>query len=618
MNILFFLGALVLALLRPSVSFAVSCPLNTDHAYKIPGSSAVYYVDSSCKKRPFRNAFIYKTYFSSWSEVGITTLARLNSVPNHELGFMPLGPLYDPKYGALVKTVIDPKVYFLLNGKKYWVTSEPVFYALRYQWNWIEDIDPRLLDKYITGGEITDITKHLDGTIIKYANSPDVYILENGQKRKIASEIEFNSLGYRWDRIVVIADTEVYSNVGASVPPVSVAPVTPERTRLTKNDFSYVGAFRLPKETNGGSRFGFGGGALALNPHGDASGAADGYLGSLYIVGHEHHQQVAEVNIPIPKDQRSSSVASLNTAQFLHGFVDITEGKGKTFDAGNGWRLDGLAYLDAQGAQTSGKVYWTARTYYNVDTSNDLSHGYSDANLSALNAQGMWRLGDFTGMMTGGYIFSVPTYFADSYLGGKRLISGLFTQQGVSATSQGPAMFAYAPWLESGLSNGKKLSTQALLYYPYKPIFRGAYNDPVSNFPDHQVPDHWEAAAFVNTPSKHAVVVVGRRAMGETFYGDGRATDCDPYKGYHGEPYEPRIVFYDPADLALAAQGKKDPTTIVPYFEWNPSEFVSATCEGELTGAVYDEQNKLLYVLHTNADRVGGEPTPLVYVFRVN
>ncbi len=77
-------------------------------------------------------------------------------------------------------------------------------------------------------------------------------------------------------------------------------------------------------------------------------------------------------------------------------------------------------------------------------------------------------------------------------------------------------------------------------------------------------------------------------------------------------------MFYDPVDLALSAQGTKDPTTIVPYFEWNPSEFVSATCEGELTGAVYDEQNKLLYVLHTNADRVGGEPTPLVYVFRVN
>lgn len=627
---LFLFIFLFFALLQPKISFAVDCPLQIDHAYKAPNSSAVYYVDVQCKKRPFRNAFIYKTYFSSWSDVGITSSTVLSGVSNHELGFMPLGPLYDPKYGALVKTVTDPKVYLLLNGKKYWVTSEPVFYALRYQWNWIEDIDPRLLNKYVVGGEITNINKHLDGTLIKYANSPDVYILENGQKRKIASEIEFNSLGYRWDRIVVIGYSEVYTTkqstlVTPSVPsnPTTIPIVPPvsvntERTKLTQNDFTYVGAFRLPKETNGSSRFGYGGGALAFNPQGDPNGTNDGYPGSLYIVGHEHHQQVAEVKIPVPKDQRGKSLHDLATANFLHGFVDITEGKGATFDAGHGWRLDGLAYLNAQGSQTTGKIYWTARTYYNVDTSDDLSHGMSDANLSAVNAQGMWRLGEFTGMMTGGYIFPVPSYFADSYLGGKRLISGLFTQQGVSATSQGPAMFAYAPWLESGLTNGKKLSTQSLLYYPYKPIFRGPYNDPISNFPDHQVPDHWEAAAWVNTLTKHAVVVVGRRAMGETFYGDGRATDCDSYKGYHGEPFEPRIVFYDPADLALSAQGKKDPTTIVPYLEWNPSEFVTETCEGELTGSVYDEQNKLLYVLHTNADRVDGEPTPLIYVFRVN
>jgi hypothetical protein len=650
MNIFIF-SMLIFALLQPKTASAIDCPLNIDHAYKTPNSPAVYYIDTQCKKRPFRNSFIFHTYFSSWSEVGITTPSRLAQVPNHELGFMPLGPKYDPKYGALVKVVTDPKVYFLLNGKKYWVTSQEVFSDLHYQWSWIEDIDPRLLDKYGYGGEITDTSKHLDGTIIKYMNDPRVYVLVNGYKKYIESEIEFLNFGYRFDRIVVISDSEVYPNFGVNtpqfiapilltpistptptpvptpvpvVPPPTIPPTTPpvtqntQRTTLSKNDFSYLGAFRLPKETNGGSRFWYGGGAMALNPHGDPNGANDGFPGSLYIVGHEKDQQVAEVNIPIPKDQRGRTLSNLATSNFLHGFVDITQGKGRTFDAGNGWRLDGLAYLNAQGSQTSGKIYWTARTYYNVDTSNDLSHGMSDANLSSLNAQGLWRLGDFTGMMTGGYIFPVPTYFADSYLGGKRLISGLFTQQGVSATSQGPAMFAYAPWQSNILVNGTKLGTQALLYYPYKPIFRGPYNDPVSNFPDHQVPDHWEAAAFLSTSQKHAVVVVGRRAMGETFYGDGRATDCDPYKGYHGEPYEPRIVFYNPDDLAEAAQGKKDPTTIVPYFEWNPSEFINATCEGELTGSVYDEQNRLLYVLHTNADRIDGEPTPLVYVFRVN
>jgi hypothetical protein len=424
--------------------------------------------------------------------------------------------------------------------------------------------------------------------------------------------------------IPVALDTQKHpSPVLTPEPTVTSTPVpipTPTRGRLTQNDITYVGAFRLPKETNGASRFGYGGGALALNPQGDPNGPNDGYPGSLYIVGHENDQMVAEVNIPVPKDQRNKALSTLNTAAFLQAFGDVTGGFGRTFDAGNGYRVDGLAYLDAQGAQRSPKIYWTARTYYNVDTSDDLSHGMSETNIANPQAKGMWRLGDYTGMITGGYIFPVPKYFADAYLGRKRLISGLFTQQGVSATSQGPALFAYAPWLDDqsnrGLPNGTKLSATELLYYPYTTIFnRGG--DPIGNFPDHQVPDHWEAATWVNTLSKHAVIVVGRRSMADTYYGDARPDDCDIYKGYHGEPYEPRILFYDPAELALAADGKKDPTTIVPYLEWDPSQFFTPTCSWDLTGAAYDEAHKNLYIMHSFADSEGGEPTPLLYVFNV-
>jgi hypothetical protein len=189
-----------------------SCALTRDRAYKSPASSAVYYVDFDCKKRAFKNANIFFTYFDSWSNVKITTQTLLNRVPNHELGFMPLGPRYDPKYGALVKIVTDPKVYFLLNGKKYWIRSEVVFNALNYHWNWVEDIDSRLLDKYPSGGEIIDITHHLDGTIVKYAGNPEIYVIENNKKRHIPNEANFNERGYRWDRIVEIDDTEVYED----------------------------------------------------------------------------------------------------------------------------------------------------------------------------------------------------------------------------------------------------------------------------------------------------------------------------------------------------------------------------------------------------------------------
>ena len=396
-----------------------------------------------------------------------------------------------------------------------------------------------------------------------------------------------------------------------------------ERRILTEDDLTYLGAFRLPSEGGGDSRFGFGGSAMALNPGGDEGGANDGFPGSLYISGHEHHQLVAEVNIPVPKDQRDVGVAGLNVAGFLQPFADITGGMAASTDEGNGYRVDGLAYLEAQGDQTAGQIYWTARTYYNVDTSSDLSHGVSDLDLSDPNARGLWRLGDFHSSMTSGYIFPVPAYFADVYLGGKRLIAGLFTQQGVSATSQGPAFFAYAPWQDAldgvAPAAGAVLDAIGLVYYPYAlPPYEGSQEpEPISNFPDYQVPDRWDAAAWLSTSDAHAVVVVGRRSMGETYYGDARPDDCDIYKGYHGDPYEPRMAFYDPADLASVVEGDVDPWDVLPYLEWDPSEYIVKTCDGELTGAVYDEENRLFYVLHVGADTVGGESQPLVYVWRV-
>lgn len=198
--------------LSKSVS-AATCPVETEKAYKMQQSSAVYYVDGECKKRPFKNRHIFSTYFDSTKDILAVSADVLALVPAHELGFMPLGPKYNPKYGAVVKTVTDSKVYFLLNEKKYWITSESIFLALQYKWSWVEDIDQRLLDKYGVGGEIMDVSRHLDGTIIKYAGSPDVFVIQNGKKKHIVSEQEFNNLGYRWDRIVELQSSEVYGNV---------------------------------------------------------------------------------------------------------------------------------------------------------------------------------------------------------------------------------------------------------------------------------------------------------------------------------------------------------------------------------------------------------------------
>lgn len=388
---------------------------------------------------------------------------------------------------------------------------------------------------------------------------------------------------------------------------------------LNKSNFEYLGAFRLPRTTNNGSSFSYGGMAMAYRFDGDTGGENNKYPGSLFISGSTPNQMVAEVSIPEPLDPRNVGVSGLNTAGFLQNFTDVTAGRARELDTGTGFRIEGLAYLPKQGAQTESKLYWTARPYYNVspDTQNPLSHGVSNADFGHLNSTGMWRLGSFHSSMTAGYIFTVPNYFASAYLGGRLLISGLFTSQGIQATSAGPAMFAYAPWQDDPTDgvppNGTILNTLPLVYYPCHTNGSGCD----SNFVNYKDPDLYQSAEWVNTETAHAVVVAGRRS-GTNRYGPGRSGDCNYDSGYHGEPYTPTLILYNPENLASVASGSTDPTNLQPYSEWNPREYFVETCEWELSGLGYDRENRFLYILHRQADTVGGEPQPLIYVFRVN
>ena len=192
-----------------------SCSLNTKTAVKSANNSSVYYITDKCTKRSFRNSDKFFSYFDSWEEVDIVGENTLRQIPKDELGFMPWGPKKEFKQGTLVKTVEDPKVYLLQKNQKCWLKSEKVFNALNYKFNWISDVHPSFLDKYPTCSSSIDYTDHHPpGTLIKYPDSSDVYILkkQNDQltKKLIESEEEFEQLDYRWDRILTIDKEETY------------------------------------------------------------------------------------------------------------------------------------------------------------------------------------------------------------------------------------------------------------------------------------------------------------------------------------------------------------------------------------------------------------------------
>ncbi|MFB6182220.1 MAG: peptidoglycan-binding protein, partial [Candidatus Magasanikbacteria bacterium] len=189
--------------------------LKSDRAYTYPGTSAVYYITQQGTKRPFKNPDVFFTYFDSWSDVQTVSQNALMSVPDDELGFMPWGPKKDFRSGSMIKTVTDPKVYLIIDNKRYWIENGQIFKELGYKWNMITDVDPRVMDKFELGESIDYTNHHPPYSLVKYPDSNKVYRLEPNEKgelvkRHIKDQESFNALGYRLDRIITIDESEQY------------------------------------------------------------------------------------------------------------------------------------------------------------------------------------------------------------------------------------------------------------------------------------------------------------------------------------------------------------------------------------------------------------------------
>ncbi len=383
-------------------------------------------------------------------------------------------------------------------------------------------------------------------------------------------------------------------------------------------DLVYEGAFRLPLGPSDQQSWSYTPGGMTYSPNGDPAGGNDGYPGSLIGPGHEWYDFVGEASIPVPV--KSTNPAQLPVAIQLHSFVDITEGL--LAAEGNVDRMGGVAFLPRQGAQTSDKLYWTAYEYYNTDSSNYLSHGWSELDLSNPQAQGMWRLGsasdpDYHSMRTSEYLFDISTTWADQYVGGRYLVSGRHREAGCCGGAQGPALYAFGPWLDGNPpAPGAELSAIALLFYPQ---VVACIPDPSQCYwPEYRACDAWQGAAWLEAGGNQSVLVTGVKALGSNRYGQGDPGDCSyGSQGYHCDPYVGRFLFYDPNQLAEVAAGTRDPWSVFPFATYDPINDIGAymlpSCYGgDFRGAAFDRTRGLLYVQQVEGQEV------LVHVWRLS
>lgn len=198
---------------------AAVCPLAWGAPYKVPGDKGIYQITQNCTKQIFDSELKYFSYHNNWGELISGAAANLAKVPWDKVKVIPWGPKYEPKYGALVKTVDNPKVYFIGGNQRRWIENEAVFNALHLPWNWIENVTPEALARFPEIKTIATSQTHPNFTVFKYANSPKVYRLEPDHfdyskqvKRPIKDESEFKALGLRWDRILTFDGAEQYAD----------------------------------------------------------------------------------------------------------------------------------------------------------------------------------------------------------------------------------------------------------------------------------------------------------------------------------------------------------------------------------------------------------------------
>lgn len=415
----------------------------------------------------------------------------------------------------------------------------------------------------------------------------------------------------------------------------------------------YVGAFRVPIDRAPGAgltdwqaeraSFEFGGGALAFRPSSDPAGN-----GSLFIVGNDQANLVAEIDIPTPVD--ATSLADLPTANILQNFVEATEGGADTVNPGspNPKRIGGML-------PAADRLYISVYDTYDANGSQLVSHFVSGLNLSTVgDTSGPYQLENtgcdplvdeslpWTDLRTvcrgagffDGYFGLVPPAWQAS-LGGP-VLNGNCCLGIISRTSYGPALYAIDP-AQLGVAN--PLPATPLLYYPSKHPLLDPGVSPCTDFSTcDPVVDGWsntsqvfngtsEVRGVVFVPGRERVLFFGRHGLGAFCYGPGTDdpdlagtpapggldTYCldpeDANKGVHAWPYKYYVWDYSAADLAAVKAGALQPWDLRPMVWRLDLPFVADNTH--LGGATYDPATGRIYVSQYQGDGT----LPVIHVF---
>jgi hypothetical protein len=363
--------------------------------------------------------------------------------------------------------------------------------------------------------------------------------------------------------------------------------------------FEYMGAIALP------DAFNWGGEAIAWTNDGSQAG-------SLFVtnVNQPENGLVGKVSLPPPVISAQKNWADLNQASMVNQPVNIRPTNLNTWEYVDIWRTGLEVIPEEERLYSSWSIHYTVTEGKHVSIS-----CCSAADLAGSMKYGAWYLGHANepplDAMTSDWLFSLPRPWADANCSGRYIVTGRCRDGGLSGL--GPTMYAFSPVGASPPVAGQTLDFTPLL--EYGPV-EGTDN---YNFP-HSVDgykhsDDWREAMWITADNQNAVAIAGNKACGHNWYGyngewmhhdwviadepnpEAEFWETDPDgKGWRSHRLQPMIIFYDPEDLAKAANGQIETYEPQPYAALRIPETLFFGRYHEIFSAAFDSQNEILYV----------------------
>ncbi len=378
---------------------------------------------------------------------------------------------------------------------------------------------------------------------------------------------------------------------------------SPGTRLLTVSDLAYEGAFRLPAATYGVSSLNFSEGPI------DVKGP------SLLVVGHSHHQAIAEFRIP--SLGKNDDLEALNMAGApVQPFASVLDRA-----PANPQGLDRIAALRRLDSPRGEVLVVNAYEYYDAPADNThttlIVEDPSQLDGSVVN--GFYALSG--GAHAGGWVSDVPLEWQEA-LGGDVLVGSSSGVPIIGRLSVGPSAFAVSKAeLTTPTASADPIPAATLLDYSLaNPLEADLSNSSQANARW----THLSRGVYGFIPPGTATYVVVGHSGGHGPEGVcykcvpvGLTAACGGYCPVDPQDRSLFYWFYDVGDLARVRAGELAPHDVRPY---ESGRFDAPFSAGQMGGGSFDAESGLLYLSLLKADRLQGTYAnpPVVVAYRIS